>query len=599
MDIPKDLARLSDVKQDAIVSEVRADWLAARDARRDREDRAIHDYMLYRRARRDAEAERIARAGFSKIEVPLIYWIVEHEIPRLGVQAPQVTVNALSPEAVPFAQAKQMRMQHQIDTCGWDIPYQMVMKSKLILGDGFSKITWDHGEHRPRFVDVDWFDFFVSAECTRFEAAAVMFHRSFLTKRQIERMRGQRDGDNKPIWHNLDDLTAESTRAQLDDTWDRRAGISNEGPGVLGEHTAAGLVPVIECWYGGGEYVVLGGDDAQVLLRAQMSPFRRKRANGEYKHMRPFVAFRNTLDLTGPYSIGEAEALEHHQVELSTIRNGWIDQMTLNINAPIVYDEGLDASRVEEAFSRPRGQLAVPWGTNGPPIQRMAPGQISGDFPNLYSMLRDEAQITSGMNDNAAGQAVQGDQTATEVQILANEANWRIRLKRRMDEIAMRDVALLFDSHDRQYGGLVAVAVERGWRPEQGAQGFGGVPAPRSIDTALSLMAGAARGVPEEPVMVARIGPEVNRLGAEYAIEIDAGSASRPDQKEEYQKVNALIAFASHPAMAPMTDWAEVFRQGVTTLGFSPEKLMAPPAPPQPVEAPAPPGEAPPEELAA
>ena len=582
MIIPKDLARTNQGKRDDLLDEVRADWLAARDARRDREERALHDIELYSRKRRDAEAEMVARQGFSKIEVPLIYWIVEHMMPRLGVQAPTLTVNATSPEAVPYAQAKQMRMQHHLDSCGWDIPYQFIQKSKLVIGDGIAKVPWDHEEMRPGIIDVDWFDFFVSSECTRLEAAAVHFHRSYLTKRRIEMMRGQRDAKDKPLWHNLDDLAPESTREHLDDTWGRRAYLGESGGSVVGEQQASGLVPVIECWYSTGEYVVLGGDDYATLLRAEMSPFRRRKLDGSFRYLRPFAFFRNTIDpFSGsPYSTGEAQALEHHQVEISSMRNAWMDQMNVNVNAPTVYDESMDGAMVAEAFSRPGGLLAVPWGASGPPIMRMPPGQVTADFPALYAMIRNEGELVSGMNDNAAGQAVDGAQTATEVQILASEANWRIRLKRRMDEIAMHDVAMLFDSHDRQYGGIVALAVEPGFRADEGARGFLNQPgAADGIEGTLALMAGANRGVAIGPPGVARIGPEVNQPGATYQIEIDAGSAARPDQMEEAQKMNALIGALSHPNMAPLVDWVELTRTVLLTHGQTPEKLMAQQAP--------------------
>ena len=605
MNIPKDLGKLSSEKQNEIVDEVRSYFIAAEDARKEREERAIHDYELWRRARRNAEAEMVARGGFSKIEVPMIYWIVEHLVPRLGVQAPQAIVNARSAQAVGFAQAKQMRLQHHLDSCGWDLPYQMVMKSKLIYGDGIAKGRWDHREMRPGFIDVDWFDFFVSAEATRFEAAEWHFHRTYLTKRAIDMMRGQRIDDGKrSLYHNLDGLSPTSTRDMIDETWTRRAGISNAND-LVSTGDMSGVVPAVECWSSMGELIVLAGEDYATVIRAQMSPYRRRHADGSFKYLRPFTFFRNTLDLTGPYSMSEAEPLEHHQVELSSMRNAFMDQMNLNNNAPVIYDESLDGAMVEETFSRPGGLLPVAWGASGPPIMRMNPGQVTADYPALYAMLRSEGELISGMNDNAAGQAVSGDQTATEVQLLASEANWRIRLKRRMDEIAMREVVLFFDAVDRQYGGIVSLAVDPGFRASEGARGFLSGGGPRPIDQTLSLMAGANRGVPDMTLGAVRVGPEVNAPEAEYDIDIDAGSSARPDQMQEAQKMNALIGALSHPAMAPLVDWQELTRTLIQTHGQTPERLMipqqpaAPPGPPVPEEGPPVAEGPPPEEVAA
>ena len=216
----------------------------------------------------------------------------------------------------------------------------------------------------------------------------------------------------------------------------------------------------------------------------------------------------------------------------------------------------------------------MPWGPSGPPIARLAPGYGSGDMASIYGWIRDEVQIVSGMNDNAAGQAVQGEQTATEITTLAAEANKRMQLKRRMDEIAMGDVARLFDSHDRQFGIIMDIPVDKGFTPNAGAAGFSQPP-------------GAAAGS-----AFARIGIEVNAADMDYDIEVDAGSALRPDQTEEAQKLNAFILGpASHEQIGPRLDWQELTRRAVEVHGMSEDRLLLPPAPPAPL-GPAPPPDA-------
>lgn len=564
--------RAADIARDGlelIREEVRADFIAAREARKDRQEQALTDYALYRRKVREVADELVEHNdrrgpfGWSRIQVPLVFWIVETLIPRLGVNPPTITVNARTPEAVPYCQAKQMRLRHYLEMGNWHLPYQMTAKSKLILGDGFAKVPWDNDLRAPRFHYIDWFDFFCSVECTVFEAADVLFHRSVLTRRQLRTL-AREQGKDGPLWTNLEDLEGRGgTRDAWDDTWAQRLDTANQSTRGGMTDPRQELIPFVEAWYATGEYVVGAGIDFDVVVRAEMSPFRDPKG----RPIRPFAFFRNTLDLAGPYSIGEAETLEDHQVELSTIRNQWIDQTTANINAPIVHTDDIAGAEVDEAFSQPNGRLAVP---AGQPINaylmRFPPGQQTADVPQINENIRFEAQITSGINDNAAGMAAAQDQTATEVSILAQEANKRIQLKLRMDEMGMKQVAVLFDCHDRQFAGPMQLPVEPSLALRPGQKGVIGVP-----------VEGATGG--DFASGFAMVGAEVNTPERQYDIEIDAGSAARPDQLEEAQKHHALLADLSHPAISPLVDWTEVARRTLQVHGQSDERLLRPPDP--------------------
>ncbi len=575
LDPEKTVADYTDDEQRDLVEQVRADFVAAENNRDEREEIALEDYELYARKRRDAAKMAEERGGWSQIEVPIVYWNVEHQVPRLGVEPPTVTVKALTPQAVPYSQAKQLRLQHYLYECGWDRPYQMIARSKLILGDGIAMVPWSPARHMPRVMHVDWFDFFVSHEATVFEEAEVQFARTFWTKRGLEELDGDVDANGDRLWHNLDELDGQ-TRGSLDDTWERRRAIASQGSG----HAAAGddgvETPFISCWYRTGEFVVLGGSDHQTLVRAGMSPYRRRLRSGGIEWIRPFVFFRNIPDLTGPYSLSEANVLGDHQIEMSTLRNQNIDQISMNQNAPVVHDESIPDELVAAAFASPKGRLAVPWGASGPLIMRMPPGQISGDMSIVYDQIRNEAQLISGVNDNAAGQPVNTQQTATEVSILSQEANRRIQLKRKMDEIAMAEVGRRFDWLDRQYGGVVNAEVPSGFRPGEGARGFTPV-GPGGPPSVIDLMAGRGPGGAAFDSGFVEIGTDVNGPHLDYQVEIEAGSAVRADQGEEAQKLNAFLAGASHPLIAPLIDPMELARAYVLAHGMNPDRILRPP----------------------
>ena len=573
-------------EQAEIVDKVRSDALAAEENRTDREEIALEDYELYMRKRREAQAQAQDRGGWAKVEIPIVYWNVEHQLPRLGVDPPTITVKALNSESVPYQLAKQLRLQYYLARCGWDLPYQMVARSKLILGDGIAMVPWSPKIHMPRIVHVDWFDFFVSAESTVFEQAECHFHRTFWTPRGLEELEGEVDEDGRHIWQNLDELTMGTRREEIDETWARRRGLADQGSGATSEGHSGEEIPFVSCWYSTGEYIVLGGKDYTTLIRAQMSPYRRRVHHpgvpSRIQHLRPFAFFRNIPDLTGPYSLSEPRALGDHQLEMSTLRNQWMDQVSLDVNAPIVYDEALDPAKVTAAFAAPKGFLAVPWGPSGPLIMRMPAGQPSAGVPMVYDQIRNESQLISGMNDNAAGQAVSGEQTATEVTILSQEANKRMQLKRKMDEIGMREVGRMFDYRDRQFGGLLHMELPTGVSLSGGMRGFMAT-APDQMDTS-ALMSGRGPGVRDGvDAGFVQVTTDVNKSGREYDVLIDAGSAVRADQAEEANRLNAFVAGVSHPEIALRVDWDEVTRTFISAHGFSPERLFRPAPPPVPV----------------
>ena len=582
LDPEKTVADYTDDEQAEIVAEVRDDWLAAQASRDDREEIAMEDYELYMRQRRDAAKQAEERGGWSKVEIPIVYWNVEHQLPRLGVDPPAITVKPLNAEAVPYAMARQMRLNHYVRNCGWDLTYQMVARSKLILGDGIAMTPWSADHHMPRIIHVDWFDYFPSAEATVFEEAETHFHRTFWTDRGMQMLEGQLDENDERIWHNLDEIPTGTRRGEIDDTWERRRRLNEQGEDQGSK--AQAVVPFVSCWYSTGEYIVLGGSDYGTIVRAQMSPYRRRVSYpglpSRVEWLRPFVFFRNVPDLTGPYSLSESRALGDHQIEMSTLRNQSIDQGSLDVNAPVVHDESIPDSKVRDAFSRPKGRLAVPWGPSGPLIMRMPAGQPSSSMPMIYDQIRNESQLISGMNDNAAGQAVNGEQTATEINTLAAAANQRILLKRKMDEIGMAEVARHFDWRDRQYGGILLLEVT-GAGDLSSMRGFRAV-APDQMDTS-ALMAGRGPGVrPGIPSGFMEVTPDSGKPGLEYEVIVDAGSATRSDQSEETQKLGTFIAAAADPEIRARMDWDEVTRMFISAFGFSPERLYRTPPPPPP-----------------
>lgn len=520
--------------------------------------------------------------------MPLAFWMVETQLPRIGVNPPTITVSARTPEAVPHAEAKRLRLQHYLNECGWVRPMIRTYRQLLVLGDGPVKVPWSAERRMPYIAAVPWWDFFLSAEAQDWPTAEWIFQRTFWTRRGLADLAAQTDARGRGLWAGLEEVRARSgSRSHSDETYDRRRSLAHMGPDSRDDERAC----LIEAWHRDGSYVVVGGNEGETLVRAQVSPFHDRRG----MPLRPFVLFQSLLDITGPYSISLPEVLEDHQAEVSTIRNQWIDQVTANINAPVIHADSIPAADVEAALAQPNGRLAVPadqFVDIRQAVMRMPPGQVTGDFPLLYEQIRSEAQMAGGVSDISAGQvSAEGlsNQTATGMSIIAGETNKRVQLLLRMIELAMgggqTSVAGLFDALDRQFGAQMAIPVP----PLYDAHGAEGV-SPLSPDPMAPLPEGAGAF----PGGFASVGTSPNIRAADYAFEVDAGSTQRPDQREEAQKVLAFIQSASHPAIAPLVNWREVAAQLVKSHGLSEQRMLsahpgaqeAPVGPPVPLEPP-------------
>ena len=543
---------------------VRDDWHSAVESRHELEERKLKSYKLYRAWRDELAGHgRTGKGpfGWSKLTVPLIFWVTETTLPRIGVQPPTVIVNAKSPEAVPYAQAKQMRIQHHLREARMEEELLIALKSMLILGDGIVKIPWNPEQRQPGFLAVNWWDWFVSPEAERWHTAEICFHRTWHTRRDLERLARREDGEGKPLYDHdaIEALASMGTqRSASDPTWQARKDTQGIGWSIYARGDEP--VPVIEAWYKDGARVTFGGDDLGLILRV---------VDGEdYMHRtpkgqpyRPFSVFQNTPDLFSPYSISDAEMLEGHQAELSTLRNQYIDQITMNLNAPLGYDNRrVRPEQIDAAFGQPGGKF----GTDGPPqdaIARFTPGSTSRDFSEVYDNVRGEAQIVAGVSDYAAGMgAAPGvdNQTATGISLITQEANKRFQAKLKFVELAMRRVANIYDWLDRSLGSAPIYTM-----PEN-------APMPGESMMGVEMMG-----------KMAMVSGAPNDRGLEYDIEVDAGAMAPPAGQEQARKVMTMLqAISAMPPQAQeAVDWNGLLKQVIEAHGMEPDRVLNPVSP--------------------
>jgi len=547
-----------------LLSEVRDDWAAAQESRRQLEERRLKDYRLYRRFRDDVNSYSFDEAvrgpfGWSSLTVPIIYWIVETIVPRIATVAPKIVVKPRTPEAAPFAQAKELSLNGILDEMRIEEELALALKEMVLYGDGTTKLSWNTAQGRPHFSSIPWFDYFVSSEARRLDSAEVQFHRTWYTRRQLARLSKMTDRNGKPMFHGLEEMDRTETVQAGDPTWESRREATGLGP--VSWSALGGLYCLVECWYDDGTLVVLGGSRGDRIVQVRTSPYRDEKGNP----VRPFVTFSNTPDTEGPYSIGDAEMLEDHQTELSTLRNQAIDQTTVNINAPLVYSgSDITGEEIDAAFGQPGGKLRV----NGDvrmAVMRVAPGNVSSDFFNFYENIRAESQYVSGVNDNQAGQAGARQMTATEASTINQEANRRWQYKIQRTESSFGRVARLIDLADRRYGmpGRT-IHVESDITPEPGQRG-------------LMDMGGMdyQPGDPSKAGAFLRTHPMMNGPGTAYTCVVKGGSFTPPSEDDDIQKaIGVAQALAAIPEIAQIVKWREVAKMLARAFHLAPERIF-------------------------
>jgi hypothetical protein len=92
------MSYLDGLDDDAILEMARHDYQSALESRRDVQERKLRDYRLYRRFNEYVSGGGIREGdrgehGWSKMTVPLVFWVVETLLSRMGVDPPKVTVS--------------------------------------------------------------------------------------------------------------------------------------------------------------------------------------------------------------------------------------------------------------------------------------------------------------------------------------------------------------------------------------------------------------------------------------------------------------------------------------------------------------------------
>jgi hypothetical protein len=549
---------------------VQQDYQAAWSTREDVVIRKMDHYALYRAYRSDTSDANAGRSdknaigpfNWSRLTIPFAYYVVETMLSRLSTDTPTVTIVPRSVEAVPYAEAKQLRINQMLNDVGWDAIVLSAVKDMLIMGDGFAKVYWDPETQRPCVTHIRWLDFMFSTEAGTMHDAECLFHTTWHTRESLTELAKRKGSNGRPLYRNIDMLRDQSQDRTASDAWWTQERLYAGAGNPANTRLEMTQVPIVECWYRDGSVITVGGAGYNVVIRSQPAPYEDNRGNP----IRPFVSFSNTPDPGSPYAIGDVEMIEDMQREASLITNQAIDQSTRNINRGVLYDPTrISASQIDALLGTPGGKAAIKGGSLQTALQELPPVELTRDYDSALQRIQQMVAMTAGVSDadNTPPPSPNPSQmeTATGAWIRNQEGNRRVDFKLFLISRAVRDIGCRLDWLDRQFNksSQMVVPVKRGYAPKTGQKGVRPHP-----DAGVAVVSGS-----------------MNSHKHEYDVTVDAGSLSAPMGGEQAQKALMLAHTLMDPSLnlAQLVNTQELATMLVDAAGFEPDRILSPQAP--------------------
>jgi hypothetical protein len=403
----------------------------------------------------------------AELFIPLVFAVIETQVPRLLAQRPRMNILPTDKVAVNNVENMKFLVDRQQEQIDYELLLQPTAKDGLMYGLGVSKDGWKTEKRKgapylasaeklgktvtpemaqagvnhfidkrdellfddPYVASVDPFDFFWDPFATGLDDAEWVLHRTWRSTRYVvEQFKSGRWGGTARYpggEFELPKLTAEDIqglggRSNYDEAWSgRKKAAGHEAP-----KAAATVHEVWECHYRDHVCVIL---DRQFPVACGQNPY----WHGEF----PFSIYRPTEAPHEFVGVGEVEPIESLQEEMNTLRSQRRDAATMALNKPFAYYEGL----VDPADLKWGPNTGIP--VNGDPRELLhqldfgdVPGSSFQDAAEIQADIYRTAGLSEGTLTGQPDDAGQGE-TATGRQIIQLNMNQRVALKtKRLDK---------------------------------------------------------------------------------------------------------------------------------------------------------------------
>jgi hypothetical protein len=417
-----------------------------------------HNYDAY--LNNDKTREKEAKDG--KLYVHHIFQQVETIVPRMVQTDMKLDLDPREGQDLAQVTALQRKIDYDLEVDHFVEKQVDLSKIALICGITVGKVIWnkstrkikEHNNHvdpklilegiepgvverevtikdGPSLVPVNLFDFFPQPGPTSIETMEHVFHRSWLTKSELEARKNLKSG-GKPVFKNIDKALRLGTGGGS------KQEFSNEKPEDK-EGRRDDRYEVIERWKKGRLTVVV---NREVLIRDCENP---------YWHAEiPFVAASTQPDVRSFVGISEVEVIENIANMIHKFENIRIRAAEFAVNPVLKIHRSLKGASNFEW--RPGAHLYL---DRADQIQmETAPANLGAAWDEVQAYLGYMQQVSgvspyiAGADPGAAGV---NQSTATGASILQQEANKRLALKLLQMQTMYSKVAKFFVQLNQQF----------------------------------------------------------------------------------------------------------------------------------------------------
>jgi len=437
-------------------------YIAGKRAKQPVEEKVKRFEKLWSGEHWSSKAARVSSKKWTQAVSNFIFSIIETQVTWLTENRPNMIVAPMSANDGPNAKAIERIIRdylwHKLNI---RVKLKRVIRSGLVRGKGFLKVTWDMMTN-PQYggeVAVDyipWNEIILDPQCSTVDDARYIIHARVLPLSEIVRRWPHKGWMVKPDPRYSDLTDEEFYNADTD-----QAIISPAMGGFHQDERARALV--IECWikddtielrkefdedtgeevervvplYPNGRLVIVANG---VVLTDVPNPY----MDGKF----PFVDFSCYETDDSPWDMGEVEQLEPIQRVLNILESRFIDNARLMTNTVWVKsaDAGISADKItnEEGavytIQNPRARF-----------ERLPPSPLPQHYFELYLQLQRNMETITGIHDVTQGRRPVGITAATAISLLQEAGQARIRDKARNLEDTIRRMGELVISRIVQF----------------------------------------------------------------------------------------------------------------------------------------------------
>ena len=412
-----------------------------------------------------------------------IFAIIETQVTWLSENKPNLIVNPMGPEDTTAANVVERIIREYLwDRLDMRRKIKQAMRSALVRGRGFLKVTWDPLESPEWGGDVavdyvPWREIYVDPHATDIEDARFILQVRDMPKSEVVRKwpeqgwRVQASGStddmggaayssevDRPVISTSSGAAGGSDTVRVIEAWIRDDSTElREEVGADGEPMAV-EVPV----YPGGRVIIVA--EGGVVLADMPNPY----VDGEF----PFASVVAYEDDESVWGLSEVAQLEPIQRTINLLESRFADHIRLMANAIWIKDRNSGVKA--EQLTNQEGLVVTK--NPGTEVRRESPPPLPAHLFNFYMQLMRNMETITGVHDVTQGRRPGQVTAASAIAMLQEAGQARIRDKARNLEDMIRRVGRLMVSRILQFytpGRVIRIRGQAGeleflqWDPTQ------------------------------------------------------------------------------------------------------------------------------------